>query len=68
MLKTTNKDRSDCRVRLRGKWVSFDPGGINALYSTSLYDGNFRLQTLTRRNLDPCDITNVICDGEVDGL
>lgn len=66
MLKAIEKYRSDCRVHFRGKWVSFDLDGINALYITSSYDGSVRLQTLTRHNLDPCDITNVICYGQVE--
>lgn len=61
MLKATEKIRSDCSVRFRGTWVSIDPDWINASY-----DGNRQLQALIRQNLDPLEITNVICDGDVE--
>lgn len=65
-LKAIENDRTDYLVLFRGTWVSFGPYWINALHGTSSYDGNKRLLTLTRCNLDPLAITNVICESEVD--
>lgn len=60
MLKTTEKDKWDCRVRFRGLG---DLDCVNALCGISSYDGSVRLQTLPQQNFDPIDITNVICEG-----